>query len=105
MQSIFVVVGGLWLDWIKAHIRRFIGVNLFGSRRELFWVRFPESTGYLKTLKRYCEEGKLKVVLIFLLLRASAASETQLQPYQKKNPRHHYPQSKHYITTGSWLGM
>ena len=61
INSKYIILGGLWLDWIKAHIRRFLGVNLFGGKRELFWVRFPEATSYLMALKQYCEEGRLKV--------------------------------------------
>ena len=63
INSKYVVLGGMWQDWVKAHVRRFTGINLFGKGRELFWVRFPESTSYLRLLTQYIEEGKLKVVI------------------------------------------
>lgn len=49
------------MDWVYAHFRRFFGVNLFGKRRELFWVRFPCATSALSALKDMCESGKLNV--------------------------------------------
>lgn len=40
---------------------RYLGVDLFGPTRELFWVRFPQSSEYLKLLASYCENGSLAV--------------------------------------------
>jgi NADPH:quinone reductase-like Zn-dependent oxidoreductase len=40
---------------------RYLGINLFGPTRELFWVRFSLSSEHLKKLAKYCESGDLSV--------------------------------------------
>ena len=50
-------------DWIKAHILRFLGWNLFGCHRLLFWVRFPVCFEHLTRLRGYCEQGQLSTTL------------------------------------------
>ena len=60
LAGTYVIVGGLKEDWIKAHVKRFLGVNLFEKGRSLHWVRFPNATPYLKQLKEIIEAGGLK---------------------------------------------
>jgi NADPH:quinone reductase-like Zn-dependent oxidoreductase len=50
LNGTYVIIGGLKDDWIKAHVRRFLGINLFEKGRILHWVRFPMATKYLKQL-------------------------------------------------------
>ena len=57
----YVHIGGYFSEWIVAHIKRHFGIDLFEKGTLLFWVRFPNSSDYLKELKKYCDEGKLKV--------------------------------------------
>jgi len=45
--------------WIVAGIKRLCGLNLFQRGHELFWVRFPNSSGELESLRGYAEAGKL----------------------------------------------
>jgi len=62
-RGIYLMLGGLWYDWLKAHILRFLGLNLFGDDRRLFWVRFPNSSEYLRKLSFYSESDALKVAV------------------------------------------
>ena len=56
-------LGGSPSDWLLAHIKRFLGFNLFMGNRELFWVRFGNSSDELKTLCGYAESGTLVPVI------------------------------------------
>lgn len=59
----YLMLGGLWNDWFKAHVMRYLGINLFGKNRLLFWVRFPNSSGHLNHLRFLIEENLLRVYL------------------------------------------
>lgn len=66
-NGMYVFIGGRVDDWVRAHVRRFLGVNLFAKGRELFWVRFPGSAADLAALARFCAAGQLKVTLAHCL--------------------------------------
>mmetsp|Transcript_11853 Transcript_11853/g.19541 ORF Transcript_11853/g.19541 Transcript_11853/m.19541 type:complete len:413 (+) Transcript_11853:39-1277(+) len=57
----YIQTGGFPIDWLGAHMERFLGIKAFRGNRHLFWVRFPNSAHYLETLREYCEQGRLKV--------------------------------------------
>ena len=59
----YIRLGGSPADWLKAHIKRFLRFNLFPNNRELFWVRFSNSSEQLETLCDYCESGKLMPIV------------------------------------------
>lgn len=63
VTGMYILVGGIVTDWILAHIKRFFGVNCFAKGRQLFWVRFPDSTKRLELLRQYCENNQLKVTI------------------------------------------
>lgn len=46
--------------WVRAGIKRILGINLFHAGHELFWVRFPQSREELDTIRSYVEDGNLK---------------------------------------------
>jgi NADPH:quinone reductase-like Zn-dependent oxidoreductase len=48
-------------DWIRAHCKRFLGIDTFPKGRMLFWVRFPNSAEWLQRLRSFYEDGKLRV--------------------------------------------
>lgn len=56
----YVRLGGSPSDWLLAHVKRFFGVNFFQRNRELFWVRFEDTSLQLKELRDYVESGKLE---------------------------------------------
>lgn len=60
----YICIGGRVDDWTRAHVRRYLGVNLFAGGRELFWVRFPGSASALAALARFCAAGRLKVARV-----------------------------------------
>ncbi len=66
-DGMYIFIGGRVDDWVRAHARRFLGVNLFAKGRELFWVRFPNSASDLAALARFCAAGQLKVTLAHTL--------------------------------------
>ena len=51
------------MDWAMAGLKRTVGLSLFPKDRELFWVRFPASTGALQKLNEMCDGGKLRPVI------------------------------------------
>jgi len=55
----YVIIGAHTSMWIVAGIKRLCGLNLFQRGHELFWVRFPNSSGELESLRGYAEAGKL----------------------------------------------
>ena len=77
----YIFIGGLVTDWILAHLKRYFGINWFGRDRELFWVRFPNSTARLALLRHFCETKQLKVRIAnrMLFTEASIQEAFQLQ--------------------------
>ena len=59
----YVTIGGRPMDWAMAGLKRTVGLSLFPKDRELFWVRFPASTGALQKLNEMCDGGKLRPVI------------------------------------------
>ena len=59
----YIFIGGLWHDWLQAHIKRFLGINLFARGRMLFWVRFPNASTDLQRLCDMHERGVLRPTL------------------------------------------
>ena len=49
-DGVHVTIGGSSMDWVRAGLKRSIGLNLFGKNNELFWVRFPNCSPFLKEL-------------------------------------------------------
>lgn len=35
----YVKIGGYVSQWVLAHLKRFLGINLFPKNKELFWIR------------------------------------------------------------------
>jgi NADPH:quinone reductase-like Zn-dependent oxidoreductase len=60
-NALYVLIGGTVADWFRAHVRRFLGLNLFGPSRILHWVRFPSSTATLQQLAKLVDTSKLRV--------------------------------------------
>jgi alcohol dehydrogenase len=58
-EGMYVIIGGLRNDWIKVHVLRYLGVNLFKKGRILHWVRFPNATPYLDKLRSVIEKGDM----------------------------------------------
>jgi NADPH:quinone reductase-like Zn-dependent oxidoreductase len=56
----YCIIGGLLWDWVCAHFKRHLGIDLFAKDRFLHWVRFPNASGHLKTLKECVEKGGVK---------------------------------------------
>ena len=56
----YITIGGQPIDWIRAGTKRLIGLNLFPQDCELFWIKFPHSSGDLKQLSEFIEAGKVK---------------------------------------------
>ena len=63
--STYICLGGDTVDWFLAHLKRFLGVDLFPRGHMLFWVRLAGSGGVcggdLSTLKAFCEQRHLAV--------------------------------------------
>ncbi|CAF4320549.1 unnamed protein product, partial [Adineta steineri] len=59
----YILIGGIFTDWVLAHIKRFFGIDWFTMGRQLFWVRFPDSTKRLESLRQFCENNQLKVTI------------------------------------------
>lgn len=59
--SMYLIIGGTSYDWLLAHLKRFLGVNLFKPGRLLHWIRFPGSTHYLQKLAQLCDDRQLKI--------------------------------------------
>ena len=60
LAGTYICIGGRPIDWAKAVVRRRLGFNLFGTDRELFWVRFPQSAQTLEQIAEMAEAGKLR---------------------------------------------
>ena len=64
-RSTYISLGGDSMDWILAHLKRFLGVDLFPRGRMLFWVRLAGNGGVcggdLSILKTLCEQRRLAV--------------------------------------------
>ena len=61
LTGTYILIGGIVHDWILAHLKRFFGLDLFTNGRQLFWVRFPNSSNQLAMLRRFCEMNQLKI--------------------------------------------
>jgi NADPH:quinone reductase-like Zn-dependent oxidoreductase len=61
--GMYVKLGGVFKDWVYAHLKRYLGLSLFPNRTMLFWVRFPLSSAYLEQLTALIESDKLKVAV------------------------------------------
>jgi len=59
----YVFIGGQVGDWVRAHVKRFFGIDLFPRGRELFWVRFPHSATQLAELARFWAAQRLRVTV------------------------------------------
>ena len=66
-RSMYLMIGGVFKDWVCAWIKRMFGISLFARGRLLFWVRFPHSSGYLETLTKYVQSEKLKITVSSVL--------------------------------------
>ncbi len=62
-NSVYILIGGQLKDWFFAHVKRFFGINLFGSHRELFWIVLPKSAERLKRIRQMVDAGDLKVTI------------------------------------------
>lgn len=66
-RSTYICLGGGAVDWLLAHTKRFLGVDLFPRGRTLFWVHLAgnggPSGGDLSVLKTLCEQHRLAVHL------------------------------------------
>ncbi|CAF0925823.1 unnamed protein product [Adineta steineri] len=63
VTGMYILIGGIFTDWVLAHIKRFFGIDWFTMGRQLFWVRFPDSTKRLESLRQFCENNQLKVTI------------------------------------------
>ena len=54
-------LGGPSTDWIRAGLERATGFQWWPNRHEkLFWIRLPGSSGELRRIKEWVDEGKLR---------------------------------------------
>eukprot|EP00128_Syssomonas_multiformis_P007135 Colp12_sorted_trinity150504_noHs@12953 len=60
-SAMYITIGADPEGWVKAHARRFLGLNLFPKGEILHWVRFPCAQAELAQLAHLCESGQLKV--------------------------------------------
>ena len=60
-NNLYIMIGGVFKDWVCALLKTLFKINLFARGRLLFWVRFPYSSNYLKSLTKFAEDGKLKI--------------------------------------------
>jgi NADPH:quinone reductase-like Zn-dependent oxidoreductase len=63
VTGMYIFIGGIVTDWILAHIKRFFGIGWFTMGRQLFWVRFLDSSKRLESLRQFCEANQLKVTI------------------------------------------
>eukprot|EP01135_Chromosphaera_perkinsii_P001003 Nk52_evm17s156 gene=Nk52_evmTU17s156 len=64
LKGPYLTLGGSIFDWAKALLKLLSGASAFGSERELFWVRFPDSQGELSQLVKMADgDGKLKLFM------------------------------------------
>lgn len=57
----YLHIGGETTDWMKAGLKRTIGIDLFSPKKELVWVQFPNSSEQLYQINEWIEQGLLKV--------------------------------------------
>ena len=62
-SGMYIKLGGVFKDWIYAHVKRYLGLSLFPRRTTLFWVRFPLCSPYLERLTAMIESNHLKIAL------------------------------------------
>mmetsp|Transcript_40478 Transcript_40478/g.114642 ORF Transcript_40478/g.114642 Transcript_40478/m.114642 type:complete len:381 (-) Transcript_40478:116-1258(-) len=60
LRGMYVCFGGQTRSWVAAGLKRTVGINLFNSGRELFWIRFPRSAGVLSDLASLADLGQLR---------------------------------------------
>ena len=54
-------LGGPTSDWIRAGLERTTGIQWWPNRHDkLFWIRLPGSSGELKQIKKWADDGKLR---------------------------------------------
>jgi hypothetical protein len=52
LRGKYVKIGGRPYDWVRAGLKRTVGLNLFSAHKELFWVRFPQRLGPEKKVSK-----------------------------------------------------
>eukprot|EP00164_Ancoracysta_twista_P010096 GFYU01015122.1.p1 GENE.GFYU01015122.1~~GFYU01015122.1.p1 ORF type:complete len:378 (+),score=129.02 GFYU01015122.1:45-1178(+) len=60
MSRKYVTIGGTPWDWVRAGLKRTVGLDLFPADSMLFWVRFPASSAALAEVTGLVEKGALK---------------------------------------------
>jgi len=60
LDGIYLLLGGTFSSWFAAGLKRTFGINLFRKGNELFWVRFPQSSGELDILRKAVDENNIK---------------------------------------------
>ena len=63
VSGVYFFIGGVTIDWVLAHIKRYLGLDCFSKGRQLFWVRFSNSAKQLEALSQYCTANQLKVAI------------------------------------------
>lgn len=63
LNGVYIFIGGVFNDWVLAHLKRYFGINWFDHGRQLFWVRFPNSTELLATIRQLCETNRFHVTI------------------------------------------
>ena len=63
LKGRYVNIGGRLGDWLRAAARKVCGLDAFPKERELFWIRFPETSGELAELASMAERGVLRPVV------------------------------------------
>ena len=56
--SAYVTIGGGTSEWLRAGVKRVLGVNLFPKGRELFWIRFPGCGKDLEALRAMADAAE-----------------------------------------------
>lgn len=57
----YVRLGGPSLDWAKAYLARYIGIDTFSKNHYLFWVKFPNTASQLREIGQLLANGKITV--------------------------------------------
>jgi NADPH:quinone reductase-like Zn-dependent oxidoreductase len=86
-KSMYLTIGGVFKDWVCAWIKRVFKINLFARGKLLFWVRFPYSSGYLETLTKYVQNGKLKLTISSILPFSSEGIQKGFQMLKSRKTK------------------
>lgn len=60
-DCMYIRLGGSSFDWMKAHIKRFLHIDLFPTSSQLFWVQLTNCVVDLQSLADLFDRGSLRI--------------------------------------------